>query len=372
MTAEEEVDRWVQSACVLCSNGCGMDIGVKDGRIVGVRGHAVDRVNHGRLGPKGLYGWQANDSADRLTRPLLRTPEGFKEVSWDHAMMLLVQHSKECIDKFTRESIAIYSTGQLFIEDYYTLAVMGKAGIGTSLMDGNTRLCTATAAAALLETFGSDGQPGSYTDLDTTDCIFMAGHNMSATQTVLWARILDRLAGPNPPKLVVLDPRVTPCAKEATVHLKGRIGANMAVLNGLQNLLIANGWIDEEYMFEPSTVRAFADIAQEAINHSFGTILVRGIFGGWLIAMIVWLLPFASSGRIGIIVIMTYAVGLGGMSHVIAGSIEVFTLSALGELSWVTALVNYTLPSLIGNTIGGVVLVALVNHAQVVAGNDEK
>src|SRR3954470_12337189 len=68
---ESEVERWVQSACVLCSNGCGMDVAVKDGRIVGVRGR-LDHVNQSRLGPKGLFGWQANNSADRLTRPLLR------------------------------------------------------------------------------------------------------------------------------------------------------------------------------------------------------------------------------------------------------------------------------------------------------------
>src|SRR6266480_663529 len=69
---ESEVDRWVQSACVLCSNGCGMDIAVAGGRIVGVRGRAEDRVNRGRLGPKGLDGWQANNSPDRLRRPLVR------------------------------------------------------------------------------------------------------------------------------------------------------------------------------------------------------------------------------------------------------------------------------------------------------------
>src|SRR3954454_1213640 len=69
--AEGEVERWVQSACVLCSNGCGLDIAVKSGRIVGVRGRAEDRVNRGRLGPKGLFGCQANTSPARLTRPLL-------------------------------------------------------------------------------------------------------------------------------------------------------------------------------------------------------------------------------------------------------------------------------------------------------------
>src|SRR5919106_968616 len=89
----EEPDQWVQSACVLCSNGCGMDIGVKDGRIVGVRGRAQDRVSRGRLGPKGLHGWQANHSADRLTRPLIRRDGELRPSSWDEAMELIVRRS---------------------------------------------------------------------------------------------------------------------------------------------------------------------------------------------------------------------------------------------------------------------------------------
>jgi anaerobic selenocysteine-containing dehydrogenase len=76
-----EPDRWVQSACVLCSNGCGLDIAVRQGRIVGVRGRANDPVNRGRLGPKGLNGWEANHSADRLTRPLIRKHGASQEAS---------------------------------------------------------------------------------------------------------------------------------------------------------------------------------------------------------------------------------------------------------------------------------------------------
>jgi ferredoxin-nitrate reductase len=83
----EEPDKWVQSACVLCSNGCACDIGVKDGRIV--RGRGVDRVNHGRLGPKGLHGWEANHSPDRLQRPLVRRDGQLQEASWDEAMKWL-------------------------------------------------------------------------------------------------------------------------------------------------------------------------------------------------------------------------------------------------------------------------------------------
>src|SRR5438874_5000048 len=92
-----EVQSWHPSACVLCSNGCALDIGVKDGRIVGVRGRGEDRVNHGRLGPKGLHGWQANHSPDRLTRPLIPDGDGFREASWDEAMGLVVEKAQETI-----------------------------------------------------------------------------------------------------------------------------------------------------------------------------------------------------------------------------------------------------------------------------------
>src|SRR3954451_18699902 len=83
---EESVDRWVQSASVFHSNGDGLDIAVKDGRIVGVRGRQQDRVNHGRLDPKDLFGWQANASADRLTTPLVRENGQLVEADWDTAM----------------------------------------------------------------------------------------------------------------------------------------------------------------------------------------------------------------------------------------------------------------------------------------------
>src|SRR5215212_4381680 len=96
---ESAVERWVQSACVLCSNGCALDIAVADGRIVGVRGREVDRVNHGRLGPKGLYGWQANNSPDRLTRPLVRRNGTLEETSWDEALDLVASRSQHLLNE---------------------------------------------------------------------------------------------------------------------------------------------------------------------------------------------------------------------------------------------------------------------------------
>ncbi|WP_460546452.1 molybdopterin oxidoreductase family protein [Glycomyces halotolerans] len=245
---EADVDRWVQSATILHSNGDGLDIAVKDGRIVGTRGRAADRVNHGRLGPKDLFGWQANHSGDRLTRPLIRRDGELVETDWDTAMDAVAGRTKELLDERGPSSIGFYTTGQLFLEEYYTLALLGHGGIGTNHMDGNTRLCTATAAAALKETFACDGQPGSYTDVDHADVIALYGHNMAETQTVLWSRILDRLAGPNPPKIVCVDPRRTPVAAAADVHLAPRPGTNVMLMNAILRHIIDNDWIDRDYI----------------------------------------------------------------------------------------------------------------------------
>src|SRR3954468_1453519 len=244
----EEPETWVQSWCVLCSTGCGLDIGVRDGRMVGVRGRTKDRVNKGRLGPKGLHGWEANQAADRLTTPLIRKDGELVEASWDEAMALIVVKSLACKSEHGPGSIGFYNSGQLFLEEYYTLSTIADAGIGTTNIDGNTRLCTATAASALIESFGTDGAPGSFTDFDLTDAIFMVGHNMPSTQTVLWARVLDRLDGPNPPKLIVVDPRPTVAARRADVHLAPRPGTNLALMNGLLHAIIERGAIDSAWI----------------------------------------------------------------------------------------------------------------------------
>jgi anaerobic selenocysteine-containing dehydrogenase len=244
----DDVEHWAQSASILHSNGDAMDIAAKDGRIVGVRGRAVDRVNHGRLGPKDLFGWQANGSADRLTEPLIRRDGLLVETDWDTAMDAVAGRTKELLEERGPSSIGFYTTGQLFLEEYYTLGLIAHGGIGTNHVDGNTRLCTATAAEALKESFASDGQPGSYTDIDHADVICLYGHNMAETQTVLWTRILDRLAGPNPPAIVCVDPRSTPVAAHATVHLAPRPGTNVMLMNALLHELLEHDWVDHDYV----------------------------------------------------------------------------------------------------------------------------
>lgn len=123
---------------------------------------------------------------------------------------------------------------------------------------------------------------------------------------------------------------------------------------------------------DPEVRRHCSEIARNTIHHDFQTTLLRGIFAGWLIAMMVWLMPFAEAARIWVIVILSYLVGLGHLSHIIAGGIEAFYLVVTGEITFLKSFGAYLLPTLIGNTIGGVALVAALVHAQFIASENEE
>jgi len=115
--------------------------------------------------------------------------------------------------------------------------------------------------------------------------------------------------------------------------------------------------------------QAMVKIAEGSMAGGFATILLRGVFAGWLIALMVWLLPFAETARVWVIVIITYVVGLAGFSHIIVGSTEAMFLMFGGYMSGADCVTHFIVPALLGNCIGGVALVAAINHAQVVAGN---
>jgi formate-nitrite transporter family protein len=123
-------------------------------------------------------------------------------------------------------------------------------------------------------------------------------------------------------------------------------------------------------LFEPAVARAFTEIAAAHIGAGFGIVFVRAIFAGWLIALMVWLLPGAESARVSIIIIVTYLVGLGGFNHIVAGSTTVFFLVVSHSLTWGEYFLRFFLPTLLGNIVGGVTLVAALGHAQVVGGRE--
>ena len=138
----------------------------------------------------------------------------------------------------------------------------------------------------------------------------------------------------------------------------------------LSNLIgaLAISWVlANTGAFRPEVRSAFGDIGRETLSVSFSLALLRGIFAGWLIAFMVWLLPSAESFRVVVIIILTWLVGLGQLTHIIAGSIEVLYLAAAGLSSYPHVVIAYMAPTLIGNVLGGVSLVAALNHAQVVS-----
>lgn len=144
------------------------------------------------------------------------------------------------------------------------------------------------------------------------------------------------------------------------------LGANL-----LGAVLIAWALSGTGVMSQPVR-EAFEVIGQEAMVPGFWSKVWRGVFAGWLIALIVWILPYAEVTRLWVVILLTWLVSVAGLTHVIAGSIEVFTLAWSGQAGWFEVLGGYTLPALIGNTIGGVTLVAALNHGQVVSGEHNR
>ncbi|HEV2419048.1 MAG TPA: molybdopterin oxidoreductase family protein [Terriglobia bacterium] len=244
-----EPDTWVHSACILCSNGCGLDIAVKDGRVVGVRGAVDHPVNFGHLGPKGEHGWVANNSKRRGTTPMIRRAKGspLQAVGWPEAMDFFTEKFKAAW-KLGHENLACYNSGQLTIEELYTLGKLWRGGLQSSNIDGNTRLCTATSATGLMANFGVDGPVASYVDVDQADLLCLYGHNVAEVQTVLWERMLaakQERGG----RIIVADPRKTPTVRQgADLHLQLRVGTNVALMNGIIHLLIARGQVNRDFV----------------------------------------------------------------------------------------------------------------------------
>jgi ferredoxin-nitrate reductase len=248
--ATRNVEKWTPSVCGFCSIGCGLEIGSSGEEIVAVRGRGDYPVNRGRLGPKGLNQFYANRHPTRALHPMLRNAKGkLVPATWDEAMTAVVNKFNETLIEHGPDGIAFYNTGQLLLEEYYTLGKIARGGLGTANIDANTRLCTATTASSLMESFGADGPPGAYEDFEQTECIVLIGHNAAEQSTVLWMRILAAKNGPRKPKIIVIDPRRTFTVETgADLHLQLRPGTNVALLNGICHLLIRNRWIDEKFI----------------------------------------------------------------------------------------------------------------------------
>jgi nitrate reductase NapA len=239
-----------RAQCRFCGVGCTVLAGAKDGKIVAVKGDADSPINFGRLCMKGyslphiLYG------RDRLTKPLIRTAKGkYKEVSWDKALDTIADKFAELIKANGPDSVAWYGSGQNTTQEAYAANKLFKGIIGTANVEGNPRLCMASAVGGYLNTFGADEPAGSYDDFDTTDCFFMIGSNAAENHPMLFRRVIDRKSAyPDKVKVIVADPRYSPTARYADLHLKFKPGYDMHLLNSMAQVLIAEGMVDDDHL----------------------------------------------------------------------------------------------------------------------------
>jgi assimilatory nitrate reductase catalytic subunit len=256
-TAAEKIpDKWVATTCGYCSVGCGMFIGVKGGKAVSVRGNDDHPVNLGKLCPKGLAEHHTLEAETRAKRPLLRKNGRLEPVSWDEALDRMVQEFQAVQQKYGARALGVVSTGQLVTEEFYALGKLVQLGFGTNNYDGNTTLCMASAVAGYKRSFGSDGPPGAYDDLEQADVVFLIGANIADNHPILCYR-LER----NPGKTVIVaDPRVSKTAGMADLHLPIKPRSDIALINGIAHILIHAGLINHAYIDAHTT--GFAELKQ--------------------------------------------------------------------------------------------------------------
>lgn len=203
---------------------------------------------------------------DRLLYPQWRESldDDFQRVSWDFALDLIAAKIREAIDRRGVDSVCIYGSGQLVTEDYYTAQKLLKGCLGTNNFDANSRLCMSSAVSAYVQSFGTDGPPCCYDDLEQTDCAVFIGANAAECHPIVFNRFLEhKKRNPNV-KLIVVDPRETLTAKPADLHLAINPGTDIDLLNGIAYLLLQNGAIDRAFIEQHTN--GFA--AYEAIvNH---------------------------------------------------------------------------------------------------------
>jgi len=242
---EKKPDKWVFSTCGYCGVGCGLYIGVKDGKALYTKGNPKHFVNQGTLCPKGLSEHQLINSKERVTTPLIKKDDKFVESSWDEAFLKVSKKFKDIAKEHGPKAVGVISTGQLLTEEFYTLGKFVQLGLRTNNFDGNTTLCMASAVMGYKQSLGSDGAVGSYEDFEKADTIFLVGANIADNHPILKLHIIKNKKKPN---IIVIDPRASKTSQMATTYVPIKPRTDLALYNGLAYIVMEQGWEDEGYI----------------------------------------------------------------------------------------------------------------------------
>ena len=239
----------LRTLCPYCGVGCGM-LATSDGqKIKKLRGDPNHPANFGKLCSKGGTVLQTVDSPTRLKYAMIRESKADSPmaISPAKAIATAAHRLEQIIQKYGPQSIAFYLSGQMTTESQYIFNKFGKGCLRTNHVDSNSRLCMSSAATAMTLSFGSDGPPTCYEDIELADTFFFVGSNAADCHPVTFGRINRRIVKGRA-ACIVADPRKTDTAKAASIYLPVKPGTDLALLNGILYLLNNWGRIDPSYI----------------------------------------------------------------------------------------------------------------------------
>ena len=244
--ADRKIDRAVPTHCPYCGVQCGMNLLVQDETVIGFEPRYDFPVNEGKLCPKGVTAYMQIHHPDRLLYPLVKKNGVFERATWDDALDLVVSKIKEIQAKYGKNSIGVYSGSSLTTEKTYVMGKFARLGLGTRYVDYNGRLCMVSAAAGNNKAFGVDRVANSWDDIPLAEVLMIAGSNCAETFPILNKYLWQQRD--NGGRWIVIDPRATATARQGDIHLQLLPGTDVAVANGMLNVIIREGLVDEEFV----------------------------------------------------------------------------------------------------------------------------
>jgi formate dehydrogenase major subunit len=266
MSESNETLKYVPTTCPYCGVGCGLNLVVNDGKLVGVEPYKRHPVNEGKLCPKGETCWEFVHSQDRLTKPLIKKGEKFEEATWEEALNLIVKKFKEISDKFGPRALGFQSSCRTVNEDCYALQKWARCGFLTNNVDNCARICHGPSVAGLSLSFGSGAATNPFEDVLNSDLIVMWGSNAVEAHPLAGRRVMQAKKKGTP--IIVVDPRFSPTARLADEWIQFNPSTHIALANSMMYWIIKEGLEDKEFIekrtkgFEDlkKTVEKYADV----------------------------------------------------------------------------------------------------------------
>ena len=243
-----EPDKLVKTHCCFCGVQCGINLKIKDNKVIGFEPREEFPVNKGKLCPKGVKRYMQNEHPDRLKAPMLRGENGFQETSWDIALDKTASEIKRIQEKYGKNAFGFLGGASMTNEKAYLNGKFARVALQTANIDYNGRLCMVSAGQANKMAFGVDRAANPWSDIEKAKVIILAGTNLAECFPVMTQFIWK--ARDNGAKIIVIDPRITPIARTADIFLPVKPGRDSALANGLLHQMIKNGWTDNDFINE--------------------------------------------------------------------------------------------------------------------------